>query len=98
MRQMQLVNGNPYHVGRREAGNDGCPQMEAHHKELVSMTSELKYLDTPPGYDYSSDVRFTGTRLYCNMMQHGSFVDRQGSRGVAGADVTSVLWGACKNM
>ena len=84
---MQLVHNNPQQ--RRPA--DELGRAEACHRlrmEIASGLSEgVDDSEIPHGHDYSTDIELVRTDLYRNMENHGSFIDRHGSRGVAGDDV-----------
>ena len=54
------------------------------------MQAERERNTIPRGYDYVSDPYIVHTDLYLSMEIKGSFVDRNGSREVAGADVRVV--------
>ena len=86
VRHMQLVSNNPNNIVQQDAVRELTRLRML--KEIESDLAEgIDDSRIPPGHDYTSDSELIGTELYRSMEHNGSFIDRHGIRGVAGADV-----------
>ena len=87
---MQVVHNNPHHI----RAFDELSSLEYERLQGKESVAIWKGVDpennVPHRHDYATDAELVRTDLYCAMEEHGSFIDRDGSRGVAGGDVRVV--------